>query len=398
MQICYLTRIFPPRIGGPGTLTYLMGKDLIKKGYSVTVVTQGKGDTPNYEVKDGIKVHRTFCFENEFTFYNLSISTMLFFRKVLSQIKCNDIFQAMDISIGGFTGWLAKYFTNKSFFLHYGGDLVFEFISLKNRGNWDPRKGVEKALEQKNFTVKILRAIQDDYMKKYDMIIPDSKYGERLLLEKMDVPEDKVKLIVNGVDTDKFKPGDKQKIKKKLGLNGKVILTATRLVPWKGIDVLIKSMPKVLQKVPDVNLIIAGEGTMYDKLRILIESMNLGHKVKLVGRLSEETKLLYMKACDVYALPSFFDTTPNTLLEIMASGKPTVLSDIDGLREVVTDKTSIKIPVGNINILAKNLIEVLTDEERMEKMGLAARKHIMQNYSMRKMMNEYIKLYESWAR
>ncbi len=397
MKICYLTRIFPPRIGGPGTLTHLIGTQMVKRGFGVTVVTQNKGDAPKYEVINGMKVHRTFCFSNEFTPYNLSISTVLFIKKVLGQLEHNDMFQAMDISVAGFGGYIAKHFSKKPFFLHYGGDLVFEFLSLKKQKNWDPKKGVTGALEQKSLTAKVLLAIQNDYMEKYNVIIPDSEFGERLLLEKFHVPKEKVKLIVNGVDTQRFKPSNKEQAKKKLGLNGRIILTATRLVPWKGIDFLIKSMPAVLKKIPDTKLMIAGEGIMYDRLRILAESLKLGNHVKLLGRVPEDLMPFYMKACDVYALPSFFDTVPNILLEIMSSGKPTIVSDIDGLREVVTNKTSIKIPVGDSDVLAEKLIEVLSSSDKMQKMGAAARRNILQKYSREKMIKEYVKLYESWS-
>ena len=223
MKICYLTRIFPPRIGGPGTLTHLIGTDMVKKGSNVTVVTQNKGDAPKYEIVNGMKVHRTFCFTNEFTLYNLSISTLLYIKKVLSQLTRNDMFQAMDISIAGFGGYIAKHFSKKPFFLHYGGDLVFEFLSLKKKKDWDPTKGVVEALNQKSLTARALSAIQNDYMRQYDVIIPDSEFGEKLLLKKLQVPKEKVKLIVNGVDTDRFKPSNKEQAKKKLGINGKVI-------------------------------------------------------------------------------------------------------------------------------------------------------------------------------
>ncbi len=397
MKICYLTRIFPPRVGGPGTLTHLIGTEMMKRGHDVTVVTQNKGDAPKYQVINGMKIHRTFCFENEFTVYNLSISTLLYIKKVLSQLEKNDMFQAMDISIAGFGGYIAKHFSKKPFFLHYSGDLVFEFLSLKSQKNWDPKKGVVKALKQKSLIAKILLAVQNGYMKNYDVIIPDSEFGGRLLLEKLHVPKEKVKVIVNGVDTEKFKPANKEAAKKKLGLNGRVVLTATRLVPWKGIDILIKSMPAVLKEIPDAHLMIAGEGIMYDRLRILAESLKLNNNVKLLGRVPEDLMPLYMKACDVYALPSFFDTVPNILLEIMSSGKPTVVSDIDGLREVINDKTSIKIPVGDHEVIAEKLVEVLSSPKKMRSMGAAARKTILKNYSREKMIDEHAKLYDSWS-
>lgn len=387
-----LTRTYPPRIGGPGSLVHRLSRALTDKGFEVTVITQRIRGALNYEIDEGVKVHRTFCLSdtNEFTALNLSTGILAFTKKIL-EYRNNDIFHAHDISVAGFSGSLAKKFIGKPFLLKYGGDLVFEYLSIKRPRGWNSKKGLEGTLEYNHGYTFILHRIQDWYFRNYDLILPDSKYGRDFLLNR-GIPKEKLKILPNGVDTNLFRPGDKNKLKEKLGFDGKIVFTATRLIELKGIDVLIDAMKKVSDKT-NAKLIIAGTGPEMEYLKT--RAKDQGNNVHFVGNISRDRMPDYIGMCDVYAIPSYHETTPNALLEAMACEKPIVVSDVPGMREVINDKCALKARVGDVCDLADKLILLLENEDIRRKLSKKAREKIEREYTWEKVIKSYIQLYES---
>jgi glycosyltransferase involved in cell wall biosynthesis len=397
MKICMLTRTYPPRIGGPGSLIYRLSKALTEKGFDITVITQKIRGAPKFEIKDGVKVHRAYCLSdtNEFTFANLAVGISAFTKKVLEN-KNNDVFHAHDISVAGFSGCIAKRFIRKPFFLKYGGDLVFEYLSLKKFDGWNPRDGLEGTLRYKGGFASVLHKIQSWYFRTYDLILPDSEYGREYLVNRLGLSTERVRAIPNGIDDVKFSPRNSKKYKTKLGLEGNIIFTAARLVQWKGIDVIIKSMPKIL-KHHDAKLLIAGDGPLETVLARLIKQLDLEKDVRLIGKVMADDMAPYLNACDVFVLHSYFDTSPNVLLEAMASGKPCIVSDIKGIREVVKNDSAIRVPIGDSDKLADAITPVLENEEIYNQLSKKARKRIEEKYSWKRVVKKYTRLYEDAA-
>ncbi len=389
-----LTRTYPPRIGGPGTFVHILSKQLEKAGFDVTIITQHVGSTPKYEEKDGIKIHRTYCLsdKNEFTFQNLGVGIATFVKKILENRNI-DIFHAHDISVAGFSGCLAKYFIDKPFFLKYGGDLVFEYLSMKNPKNWDPRKGWEGTLEYTTGYAFFLHRIQNWYFRSYDMVLPDSEFGKSFLL-KRGVPANKVRFMPNGVDTTRFHPRNTEELKEKYGFNGKVIFTAARLVEFKAIDVLINAIKTVLES-EKTTLIIAGSGPEEEKLKRLSKQLGIKKCVRFVGNISRENMPEYLGMCDIFALPSYMETTPNALIEAMASGKPSVVSDVNGIREVVGDNCALKAQPGDSADFAEKILLLLNDKKLYDSLSKNALSKIEDKYTIEKSIERYINLYEN---
>ena len=194
-----VVRAYPPRIGGTGALAQRISQELSNKGFEMTVITQRIKGAPKTEMDDKVKIYREFNVSdtNEFSFLNTSVSIMAFVKRI-AQTKNQDIFHAHDISMAGFSACSAKEFIDRPFFLKYGGDLVFEYLSIKNYKNWDPRDNLEGTLKYKSGMTSILHKIQKWYFNNYDLILPDSEYGRDHLINNLNVPSAKVKLLVNG--------------------------------------------------------------------------------------------------------------------------------------------------------------------------------------------------------
>lgn len=394
MKICMLTRTYPPRIGGPGAFAHLLSRELQHAGFDVTIITQQVGGAPKCEDKDGIKIHRAYCLSDkkEFTPENLGVGIAAFTKKILEN-KNNDIFHAHDVSVAGFSGSLAKYFIDKPFFLKYGGDLVFEYLSMKKPANWDPRKGWEGTMEYTTGYAFFLHRVQNWYFRNYDMALPDSEYGESFLL-KRGVPAEKVKFMPNGVDTTRFRPQDTEALKEKLGFSGKIIFTAARLIELKAIDVLMNAMKTVLES-EKVTFVIGGSGPEEEKLKKLSKQLGIEQYVKFVGNITREDMPAYLGMCDIFALSSYIDTSPNALIEAMACGKPSVVSDIDGVREIVGDNCALKAKPGDSADFAQKIIMLLNDKKLCDSLSKSSLSKIKDKYTIEKSIERYIKLYES---
>ena len=397
MKICMITRTYPPRIGGPGSVVQKVSYGLVENGFDVSVICSRVKGAPRFEVDRGVTVYRTRNVSdvNEFTFLNLGVSVSSIVKKIL-ECRGHDIFHAHDISVAGFGGCIARKLVDKKFFLKYGGDLVLEYLSLKKFRGWDPKKGLEGTLEYQTGVAAVLHRVQSWYFNTYDMVLPDSFYGEKFL-ERRGVPSEKLKVLVNGIDVDDYHPilkREKDVLKESLGLPDRVIFTAMRLVGWKGVDVLIRAMDVVCSSV-DVKLFIAGSGPERGCFEALVEELGLGDRVSFLGNVSRDDMPKYLSSCDVFVLPSYFDTTPNVLLEAMASGCTCVVSDIEGMREVVEGGCGVLVKVGDADDLAEKLIDVLMNPGLSRKLSKDARRRVVERYSWKKVVANYKELYSS---
>ncbi len=395
MKICMVSRTYPPRLGGPGSMVQRLSSELVRKGFEISVVTQRISGAPRFEVDNGVAIYRELNIsdKNEFTPWNLSIGIAAMTKRII-QLKQHEVFHAHDISVAGFSACLAKQIVDKPFFLKYGGDLVFEYLSLKESPSWDPREGLEGTLRYRGGFARLLHEIQRWYFKNYDLVLPDSEYGREHLTKNLNVPEEKVKVIPNVVDAEFFSPSGTKKAKAELGLNGEIVLYAGRLLEWKGLPVLIKAFRDVAAARPSANLLIGGDGPKEARLRYLIKEMGLKNKIRLLGRISRNDMPRYLNACDVFVLPSYFDTTPNALLEAMACGKPCIASDINGIREVLKDGAGLMVPVADATGLADGILHLLGDPELRRALGKKARERIEAEYSWQRLQQRFVELYE----
>ena len=130
----------------------------------------------------------------------------------------------------------------------------------------------------------------------------------------------------------------------------------------KGQDILLQAMPKVVSKVPDAKLWIAGAGADLAKLRGLTNKLKIGRSVEFKGPVYGATKWSYLKNCRLLCVPPRTESFGIIYLEAMAYGLPTVTSNVGGIPEVVGD-SAILVPPNDPSALADALIQVLTDQK-----------------------------------
>lgn len=146
-------------------------------------------------------------------------------------------------------------------------------------------------------------------------------------------PAEKVTVLRNGVDTSIFRPGDRTAQRAALGLDGPTLLSVGHLIARKGHDRIIAAMAGL----PDVRLLIAGEGPERARLEALIAQHGLAARVRLLGARPHADLPAIYGAADALVLASSREGWANVLLEAMACGTPVLASDIPGNPEVVRE-------------------------------------------------------------
>jgi glycosyltransferase involved in cell wall biosynthesis len=174
------------------------------------------------------------------------------------------------------------------------------------------------------------------------------------------VDEDRVKVVLNGVDADLFKPGDRVAARKELGLppDKPLAIYVGNLKPEKGVIDLGKAWAGVVKQVPEATLLVIGDGPLKGELQGVTQS--LGERVRLVPRQPLDQIPLYMAAADILVLPSHFEGTPNVVLEALASGRRVVATSVGGVPDLITSSTlGTLVPSGDPDALAQAIAVAL---------------------------------------
>ena len=203
--------------------------------------------------------------------------------------------------------------------------------------------------------------------------------------------------ILNGVSLEKFKPCTEKRIKirTQLGLTDKNVLIGSvgRLVTVKNYPLLINAFAQIVQKHPELKLILCGDGHERALLEAQVSQLSLEDSVFFVGRVDNVSD--YLQAFDVFALSSDSEGLPNTLLEAMAIGKPAIVTDVGGSREVLPIGGGVLVPPGNLPKYTEALETLVMNEDKRVEMSERARQHIYDNLSIQSMSDAYCNYYRN---
>ena len=224
----------------------------------------------------------------------------------------------------------------------------------------------------------------------------------RFLTNEKHVPSDKIDTIHNGVDLRRFRPCEsiRSKMRARLGCSDQdiVLIVVARFHAGKGHAVLFNALRAVVDQFADIRLICLGEGDEEGESRRICNELGLAQHVRFEGYRSDVAE--WFQAADVNVLPSFYEGLPLTILEAMASGVPTVASDVGGIPELVKDGVSgLLVPPGDSSSLAKAVLRLGRDTDLRRSMGAAAWSSASQNFSLEQQVHKteqlYLNLYEA---
>jgi teichuronic acid biosynthesis glycosyltransferase TuaC len=159
---------------------------------------------------------------------------------------------------------------------------------------------------------------------------------------QLQIPGEKITVIPNGVDINKFHPIPREEARSRLNIPpGRMIISVGSLIPRKGHDLLIKALKIVVQELGETNiyLVIAGEGPSRGQIENLISSLGLSEYVRLVGSIPHSELNVWYSSADLFCLASSREGWPCVLLESLACGTPVVATDTWGVPELISSRT-----------------------------------------------------------
>jgi glycosyltransferase involved in cell wall biosynthesis len=203
----------------------------------------------------------------------------------------------------------------------------------------------------------------------------------------------------NPVDTDAFAPcggGQRQAMRARLGIPAQaaVVIFTGRLAPEKELASLIGAFAAVVQRMPGAILILLGDGPSRASLEERARQLGLSASVRFAGNQPAGDVPGWLQASDLFALVSSNEGFPCSLSEAMAAGLPSVVSDIPGNAQLIDwGVHGRRVPVGDEAGIAQAIAELLGDPPSRARMGAAARRRILENYSTDKVVDRYEALF-----
>jgi len=229
-------------------------------------------------------------------------------------------------------------------------------------------------------------------------VIAVSENLRQWLVKRIGVTESKVVKIINGVDTNKFKPAaNRERAKGKIGLDPQIKLIGTvgRLDPVKNYSMFIQALKRAGMVKEQLKTIFIGDGPERQSLERMVHEIGLNN-VLFLGE--QRNVIPYLQAMDVFVLPSLTEGISNTILEAMACGVPVIATKVGGNPEIVEpEKTGVLIESRDTNALAEQLRDFCNNGTKWEKFGIAARNAAEDKFSLARMIEEYEGVYDRMA-
>ena len=202
----------------------------------------------------------------------------------------------------------------------------------------------------------------------------------------------KIQVIPNAIDTNKFAPNNKNLLKDRWNISPPIILYVGRFSEVKGLKYLLKAFPTVLKALPEVKLVLLGGGPLQTEVEIY-EKRFLGNIISLPFVPNELMPNVY-PGCDVVVLPSLEERFGNVTLEAMACGKPVVGSCIGGMLDTIAhEETGLQVQPRNSQQIAKALIRILKNDKFKTELGQNARQKALNEFSSRIVIDKIERLY-----
>lgn len=206
----------------------------------------------------------------------------------------------------------------------------------------------------------------------------------------------RVMMIRNAVDTELFyAPDQREPCRSEFGLppESVVIGSSGRLEKVKRYDLMLRAFSLVQKRHPETRLMIAGEGSLRHELESLARELGIENSIVWTGFRKDVPRLL--AAMDIYVQSSVNEGLSLSILEAMAAGKPVIITDVGGARELVEHrKTGLLIPPGSAKIIAESITELLENPAETASFAREGREYVLREFGLKKMVDAYGKIYE----
>lgn len=369
IRVVLAAGLYPPEIGGPATYAKMLAQELPEHGIEIHVL-------PFSMVSSYPKVFRHLAY----------------FWQVARAAKQADIIYALDPVSVGLPAALAAKLRGKKFMLRVGGDYAWEQGGV--------RFGITETLDDyitgeshRPLPVRVLASVQSWVARQALVVVAPSNYLKRIV-EQWDVNPGAVGVIYSTLFP--LTPTqDKHQTRQSHSLSSPVLVTAGRLVPWKGVDAVIDVTEKLQTIYPDITLVVVGDGPERPVLESKVAKHNLQRHVRFVGQQDKTELANLITAADVFVLNTAYEGLSHQLLEVMQLGVPIVTTSVGGNPELLSNGVdALLVPFDDQYQLQQACLRVLKNPEVADGLVRFASRRT-EDFNQQKAINEIVTLIQN---
>jgi glycosyltransferase involved in cell wall biosynthesis len=286
--------------------------------------------------------------------------------------------------------WLSNYIQEEGFDLVYNNTLLNPYGALASYLAgvpcvWHVREvGRDSGLRQNFLKLTAFLATR--------LVVVSKSVGE-LYTEK---ERHKLRVVYNGIDQDFFNPAlyDADKIRTGFGVrpDQPVISVIGRLHSSKNHDDLLKATRTLVERWPDLQVLVVGDGPLEEEIKGRIDELGLELNVRLLGYMEDVREVL--AASDLMVLPSEHEAFGRAVVEAMLMEKPVVATNVGGLPELITPETGLLVPTGCPDELGDAIKSVIIDRNRGIEMGIRGRERAVALFSLDRYVEQMKQVFE----
>lgn len=215
----------------------------------------------------------------------------------------------------------------------------------------------------------------------------------RFSAEKGRLPLEKLTVISNGVDAERFAQATAAHLSQfGIPAESRTILFVGRLDPQKGPFVLLAAVERLLATYHDVHVLLVGDGPLRQQIDEWVTGRQLGSRIHFAGRRDDVAEL--MRAAYCLVLPSLWEGLPNVVLEAMAAGLPVLATDVEGISDLIENhRTGLVVPCRSPQQLAGGLALLLAAPDQARALAQAAQEYVANNFTWDQVVRRYEALY-----
>lgn len=230
--------------------------------------------------------------------------------------------------------------------------------------------------------IKRARLMEKNAFESADLVVVTTPYIRQQIIDKYNISPDSVSIIPNYVDTDSFLP---DLTKNKSDSSVWKICFVGRHSPEKNIVSLLRAIHLCRDKVSKpIHLDLYGSGPQTSDMKHIIDDLRLD--VSFYGNIPNSQLPSKLTNADIFILPSFYEGHPKSLLEAMSCGLPCIGTDVRGIKELICHKVTGYLCNTDDKSIAGAIKEVFSDENLRTAMGRNARKYMVENFSLEKVL------------
>ncbi len=217
-------------------------------------------------------------------------------------------------------------------------------------------------------------------------------------------PKENIEVIPMGINTDLFSAEKyTPEIKTRFGINNKFLLFAGRLVEKKGLEYLLLAMPEVLRQFPDTKLLVVGDGPEKNSLKTLAKKLNIEKNIIFAGSIEHKKLPEYFAAADIFIGPSVQASGGDSegfglvFAEALSCKTPVITTDLPAIADIVQNNINgFAVEQKNSKELAKKIIFLLKNPDKIKEMGEAGRKFVSANFDWKIVSEKYKNLIKAY--